>query len=215
MDIYLTPSGSSRIQFPMLPEAITMGADAKFMTYSIISLGDVKLPRGQGTKEISWSGMFPGAVRKKNRLVRKYTKPDTLIKSLEKYRDNGTKCTLLCTGTCINYSVYVSSFKGKYKGGSGDYFYDIKFIIARDIKIYTTNELKIKMPTRPSPKKKQPKTGKKTTTYTVKSGDCLWRIAQRLLGKGSRYTEIYNLNRDKIKNPNLIYPGQKLTIPAK
>ena len=60
MDIYLTPSGGSRIQFPMLPEAITMGADAKFMTYSIISLGDVKLPRGQGTKEISWSGMFPG-----------------------------------------------------------------------------------------------------------------------------------------------------------
>ena len=45
MDIYLTPSGGSRIQFPMLPEAITMGADAKFMTYSIISLGDVKLPR--------------------------------------------------------------------------------------------------------------------------------------------------------------------------
>lgn len=78
MDIYLTPSGGSRIQFPMLPETITMGADAKFMTYSIISLGDVKLPRGQGTKEISWSGMFPGAVRKKNRLVRKYTKPDTL-----------------------------------------------------------------------------------------------------------------------------------------
>ena len=155
MDIYLTPSGGSRIQFPMLPEAITMGADAKFMTYSIISLGDVKLPRGQGTKEISWSGMFPGAVRKKNRLVRKYTKPDTLIKNLEKYRDNGTKCTLLCTDTCINYSVYVSSFKGKYKGGSGDYFYDIKFIIARDIKIYTTNELKIKAPTRPSPQNRQ------------------------------------------------------------
>lgn len=44
MDIYLTPSGGSRIQFPMLPEAITMGADAKFMTYSIISLGDVNSP---------------------------------------------------------------------------------------------------------------------------------------------------------------------------
>ena len=61
MDIYLTPSGGSKIQFPMLPEAITLGADAKFMTYSIISLGDVKLPRGQGTKEISWSGMFSGS----------------------------------------------------------------------------------------------------------------------------------------------------------
>lgn len=35
-----------------------------------------------------------------------------------------------------------------------------------------------------------------------------------LLGSGSRYTEIYNLNKDKIKNPNLIYPGQVLRIPG-
>lgn len=215
MDIYLTPSGGSRIQFPMLPEAITMGADAKFMVYSIISLGDVKLPRGQGTKEISWSGMFPGAVRKKNSLTRKYTKPDTLIKILEKYRDEGTKCTLLCTGTAINCNVYISSFKGKYKGGSGDYFYDIKFTVAKEINIYTLNELKSKKSTRLTPKKTQTKTGKKTTVYTVASGDSLWRIAQSLLGSGARYAEIYNLNKDKIKDQNLIYPGQKLTIPSK
>lgn len=50
-------------------------------------------------------------------------------------------------------------------------------------------------------------------TYTVKKGDCLWNIAKLLLGNGSRYTEIYALNRDKITNPNLIYPGQVLTIP--
>ena len=91
----------------------------------------------------------------------------------------------------------------------------IKITVAREIKIYTTSELKIKSPSRPAPKKTQPKTENKTRTYTVKSGDCLWRIAQNLLGKGSRYTEIYNLNRDKIKNPNLIYTGQVLTIPAK
>ena len=52
------------------------------------------------------------------------------------------------------------------------------------------------------------------TTYTVKSGDCLWNIAKKYLGNGSRYTEIYNLNKDKIKNPNLIYPGQVLVMPS-
>jgi LysM repeat protein len=51
-------------------------------------------------------------------------------------------------------------------------------------------------------------------TYTVKSGDCLWNIAKKYLGNGSRYTEIYSLNKDKIKNPNLIYPGQVLTLPS-
>lgn len=52
-----------------------------------------------------------------------------------------------------------------------------------------------------------------TKTYTVKKGDCLWNIAKQFLGDGSRYTEIYALNRDKITNPNLIYPGQVLTLP--
>jgi nucleoid-associated protein YgaU len=199
----------------MLPEKIQLGADAKYMTYSIISLGDVKIPRGKATKEISWSGIFPGAARKGNSLIRKFTKPDTLIKQLEKYRDNGTKCTLLCTDTCINYTVYVSSFKGKYSGGSGDFYYDIKFIVVQEIKIYTTDELKIKTPVSRTPSKKtNSNTQKKTKTYTVKSGDSLWRIAQNLLGSGSRYTEIYNLNKDKIKNPNLIYPGQVFTIPS-
>lgn len=219
MDIYLTPSGGTKIQFPMLPEKIQLGADAKYMTYSIISLGDVKIPRGKATKEISWSGIFPGEARKGNSLIRKFTDPDTLIKQFEKYRDNGTKCTLLCTDTCINYTVYVSSFKGKYSGGSGDFYYDIKFIVVQEIKIYTTSELKIKTPTtRPPAKKETPKqnttTQKKTKTYTVKSGDTLWGIAQRFLGNGSKYMQIYNLNKDKIKNPNLIYVGQKLTLPS-
>lgn len=50
-------------------------------------------------------------------------------------------------------------------------------------------------------------------TYTVVKGDCLWNIAKKYYKKGSSYTKIYNANKDKIKNPNLIYPGQVLTIP--
>lgn len=50
-------------------------------------------------------------------------------------------------------------------------------------------------------------------TYTVVKGDCLWNIAKKQLGNGSRWQEIYNLNRDKVSNPNRIYPGQVLTMP--
>ena len=49
----------------------------------------------------------------------------------------------------------------------------------------------------------------------MKAGDCLWNIAKKYLGKGSRYTEIAELNKDKIKTPNLIFPGQVLTLPAR
>lgn len=52
-------------------------------------------------------------------------------------------------------------------------------------------------------------------TYTVVRGDCLWNIAKRFYGNGARYTVIYDANRGVIGgNPNLIHPGQVLTIPA-
>jgi len=54
-----------------------------------------------------------------------------------------------------------------------------------------------------------------TQTYTVVRGDCLWNIAKRFYGNGAKYTIIYNANRGIIGgNPNLIYPGQVLTIPT-
>lgn len=56
----------------------------------------------------------------------------------------------------------------------------------------------------------EPKT--EQTTYTVKTGDSLWKIAARLLGNGSRYTEIKMLNGLKT---NTIRVGQVLKIPAK
>lgn len=52
-------------------------------------------------------------------------------------------------------------------------------------------------------------------TYTVVKGDCLWNIAKRFYGNGSKYSVIYNANKGIVGgNPNLIYPGQVLTIPA-
>ena len=46
------------------------------------------------------------------------------------------------------------------------------------------------------------------------SGDCLWNIAYRFYGAGGRWTEIYEANKDAIRDPALIYVGQVLTIPA-
>lgn len=51
-------------------------------------------------------------------------------------------------------------------------------------------------------------------TYTVVRGDSLWRIAQRYYKDGSRWKEIWWANRDQIRNPNLIYPGQVFVIPG-
>ena len=50
--------------------------------------------------------------------------------------------------------------------------------------------------------------------YTVVKGDSLWKIAQEHLGSGYKWREIYEANKSAIKNPNLIYVGQTLTIPG-
>ena len=51
-------------------------------------------------------------------------------------------------------------------------------------------------------------------TYTVVKGDSLWRIAQKVYGTGTKWTLIFEANRDVIRDSNVIYVGQTLKIPA-
>ena len=96
----------------------------------------------------------------------------------------------------------------------GDVDYSIEFCVAKDIIVGTEDDTT-----------DQEGAGVKTTstaanppaatTYTVKSGDSLWKIAQKQLGDGTRWREIYDLNKDTIgSNPNLIYAGQVYNMPA-
>lgn len=48
----------------------------------------------------------------------------------------------------------------------------------------------------------------------VQPGQNLWRIARTAYGRGVRYTVIYQANRDQIRDPSLIYPGQVFTVPS-
>lgn len=48
----------------------------------------------------------------------------------------------------------------------------------------------------------------------VQPGNNLWRLARSAYGRGIRYTVIYEANRDQIRNPSLIFPGQVFTVPA-
>ena len=49
--------------------------------------------------------------------------------------------------------------------------------------------------------------------HVVQSGDTLSAIAQRYYGDANAYMRIFEANRDKLNDPNLIFPGQELVIP--
>jgi LysM repeat protein len=53
------------------------------------------------------------------------------------------------------------------------------------------------------------------TYYVIEKGDTLWKIAAKFLGSGNRYPEIFEANREVILDPDKIFPGQKIRIPAK
>jgi nucleoid-associated protein YgaU len=51
------------------------------------------------------------------------------------------------------------------------------------------------------------------TTLIIKRSDNLWRISRELYGKGIRWSTIYQANKDQIRNPRWIYPGQVFILP--
>lgn len=50
-------------------------------------------------------------------------------------------------------------------------------------------------------------------TYVVRRGNSLWLIARTVYGQGIRYTTIFDANRDQIRDPHWIYPGQQFKLP--
>ena len=53
-----------------------------------------------------------------------------------------------------------------------------------------------------------------TGRVIIRRGDNLWRLSRRVYGQGIRYTSIYDANRDQIRNPALIFPGQVFELPT-
>lgn len=60
---------------------------------------------------------------------------------------------------------------------------------------------------------KAPEVGIKLSVVTVQRGNTLWGIASKKYGDGILYVRVFEANKDRIRNPDMIYPGQVFTIP--
>ena len=65
----------------------------------------------------------------------------------------------------------------------------------------------------PSEETTEEKVIKTGSAVIIRRGDSLWRVAKRNYGAGIRYTTIFDANRDQVRNPDLIFPGQVLKVP--
>lgn len=228
MDIYLTDleTGDS-LRFPILPEEISLSLGNEFANYSILGLGEVRSPSGVSLETVSWSGIFPGESRQNFPFIREWIDPLEAYRWIENCKvslPNTKKLQLLITETAINLDVYLDSFSKSYTGGMGDMGYRISFVQAKDLTVTAissaaSEDSSENDSTSTEDNRSTPPTSE---TYTVVKGDSLWAIAQKFLGAGARYTEIYNTNQSTIDEWNTkygnskytIYPGQVFTIPS-
>lgn len=225
VDIYVREvNGSREIRFPILPEKISItGGDATFVSYEIMDRGPVDVPSGTELSGVSWDSEFPGEGRKSDSMLRGTWKdPKTYHNILNDWKENGTKVNVLVTGTPINKDMYVSSYNGDITGAFCDIAYKLEFKEARSITITTTKVEVEETPQRPAETKE---------SYTIKSGDTLWGIAEKFYGSGLKWKTLYDANKEIIEstakkrwkaagynnrdseNGHWIWAGTVITIP--
>lgn len=139
------------------------------------------------------------------------TPAKTIVSSLESYHQKGKYVKYVGRNTMSN--ALITSFDTGYTNqiaGGCTFSMEIKQVrIAKAAYVAKGNKVT----------GKQTQVTKKTTTttkkkyHTVKKGDTLWGIAKKYYGNGAQYKKIYNANKSIIKNPDLIYVGQKFLIP--
>lgn len=220
VDIYIKEkSGTREIRIPLIPEEISFtSGNATTITYDILGLGEVVIPSGTESGSWSWKSEFPGSLRETDPMIRgHWAEPRTFDSILNDWKRNGTELNLLVTGYPINADVYLTEYKAAAGGAFGDIYYEIAFTEARHIVVTATTE-------DPPPENQRP--ADPPTSYTIKSGDNLWRISQHFYGTGTKCNVIYEANKEIIEqtakrygrssseNGHWIYPGVTLTIPA-
>lgn len=222
-EIWLTyNSNKNRLQIPVLPEKIEISYPDKNDTVYVYGVGEVTIKKHPGAFVMKWSGFFPAV--KCQGCISNPKKPKECLDFLKEVMKIAKPAKIVYTGgACRLSSQCTIEFEASEEGGDlGTIHYSItvteyKKTAIRKLKIKTA---KNKKKNGSKKKAKVTKTSNRTSSkskagkYTVKKGDCLWNIAKKFYGKGAKYTVLYNANKKVIGgNPNLIYPGQVLTIP--
>lgn len=212
------------VLLPITPAKLELKIKNQNKTINLINGEEINVLKAPGLSEVQFDAVFPQVSYPFTNGQPKSA--DFYLSLLERLKTGKNPFQYIVSRVTPAGKIL---FDTNLKVGLEDYKFtdDVKqgFDISVTIKLkqwrdYGTKTVKIEKPTTPTEKPKatveKPRdtsTAPQKKTYTVVKGDCLWNIAKRYLGDGSRYMEIYNLNKDKIKNPNLIYVGQVLTLP--
>ncbi|MCW0824256.1 LysM peptidoglycan-binding domain-containing protein [Clostridioides difficile] len=221
IDIYLKNEKEKiDFHFPVTPfDSLSIKKEKRFETVDIVNLGEFDIKKeGEKIREISFKTFLPFQYDASYCRYSELKNPIEVVAMLEKWVDQAEPLRLIITGFGYNGLVTISSFSNTQTAGrEEDRDIEITFRTYRELKIETLKK-ETKSNTKTDLKDNRPNNKTTPKIYTVKASDTLYKIAKNLLGKGSRWPEIYNIPENKKvigKNPNIIKKGQKLVIPSK
>ena len=205
MRIYL-----GNMEFPAAPERLEVLSQGGWETAELFDLGEVSRYRPPKLRRFRFGGIFPG---EDYGFVTAAAlgSPKSYVQAMEQMMASREPSRLVVSGGVRPFSalVTVEGFDWRMQAGEdGDIYYELEL---REYRESGTAAVVSSGAGSAAQKAAAEKNPAAPAVYVVKKGDTLWAIARRFLGDGRRYREIAAAN--SVRNPNLIFPGQKLRIP--
>lgn len=222
-DVYL-----GNCLLPVPPEKITTKVNGNNKTITLINDGEINILKKAGLTDIDFTveipqSKYPYAVYKDGFKEAGYFFDifENLKNSLKPFQF--IVCRRMPSGRKLlstNIKVSLEDYKITESAKNG-FDFEVQFKL-KQYRDYGTKQINVQLASGKPRASVEPKRETNNSpapssaqSYTVKSGDCLCAIARRFYGDDKRYIDIYNANKSIIGgNPNLIMPGQKLTIPV-
>lgn len=214
-------NGAESLQLPVNPENVSITSPHGFEDVTVSNLGEYTIIGSPQLKTFTISSHFPQDYNASYCAYRNLPSPWAAISTIERWQRSGKPVRFIVTGTPISIAVTIRNITYDERAGSpGDVYYTLEmreyvFLnIARKSDGKSSSASSAKGP-EVTIAAARPSTKETPSSYTVKAGDSLWKIAARVYGDGDKWRTIYEKNKSVVgPNPNLIYPGQKLVIPS-
>lgn len=209
-------------RLPVNPEQIGISTAQANEKYEILKLGQIAVPSHMELREYSFECEFPKDPLHYIEILNEFKESSFYLNLFRQWRVELKPIRFIASNNArdeINTLVLIEEMEVVEKSGEeGDKYVSFKLLEYKEYgkKLQVIEQISpnnIVQVASTKPVAIQGNNPKSSGSHTVVSGDTLWAISKKYYGDGAKYTKIYNVNKDKVKNPNLIYPGQVLMIP--